>query len=187
MKPIWYPLFVVAVLSLAVLIAVRSWPWGNESYDTGLDFWLPLVFGAFITCICVGGACGAAYGVSAWIGGDADTVWQKGWGAKMVSMRSADGEHGSIVGGIFMISGYLDQSQTYFYYTLNSDSSLQPGKWRPDGDTSIFQEQRDDGYVQQYTLAFARPWVSWFGTPDGRVKMEFHIPAGSLKQQFKLQ
>jgi hypothetical protein len=188
MKPIWSMLcFAPSILALYVLHA--NWGWWRD--DSGFDRWVmkigPILLGLIATAVLTGACAGIAEGVSSLIRIRTDLVWQECWTAKMVSMRSADGVSGSLSGGIFMIVGHVDTDQIYFYYTLNQDGSFQPHKWKADDLTRIYEEDRQDGEVHQFDIQLKRAWMSWFTEPDERLKMEFHIPKGSLKQQFKVQ
>lgn len=181
-------LFCLSVVALALYIAYANYPWWHAGgYDPQFDKWFPLGWGIFLTVVAAGGAFGLGCGAAAIVGGNSKQIWNECWRAPMVAMRSSDGIHGTVAGGVFMISGQIDSAQVYYYYTLKRDGSFQPHKWRPDNDTSIFEEDRKDGEVVQCDSAFKKPWVDWFGFPNDRLRMDFHIPRGSLRQGFELK
>jgi len=42
--------------------------------------------------------------------------------------------------------------------------------------------------VQQFDCHFKRgDWLLWFAYPDDDYRMDFHVPRGSIQQQFKLE
>lgn len=86
-----------------------------------------------------------------------------------------------------MVMGHVDSKLVYSYYTQNKDGSFQSHQWYPNSDTAIFEETRQDGEVRQFDIKLKNDWMNWFAEPDDRLKMEFHIPKGSLRQEFKLQ
>lgn len=184
MKPIWYWLFPLCVVVLGVYVAYHNYPWWH---DDPIDKWFGWGMGTLVTAFLAFLSVGLACGVASLIGDWSDQVWIECWRGKMVSLRSADGVAGRFASGLFMVSGYVDSRQTYFYYTLNSNGSFQPGRWKPDSDTSVFEEERQDGEVIQSKERFKHEWIAWFGDSGDRLKMEFHIPKGSLKQQFSLE
>lgn len=186
MKPIWFPLFGAAFLGLFVYVIHRNWPWFHD----GAYKWIDLCFGCFISLVflVIGGlaSLGLAAGLTSLISSRTAKVWHEYGSWKMVSMRNADGISGSISGGLFMLSGHVGSENVYFYYTLNQDGSFQPGKWTANSLTSIYEEERKDGKIIQYDIHLKHENMNWIAWPDDRLKMEFHIPKGSLQQTFKV-
>ena len=182
---IWPVLFIGAVLATIARIAFANYPWWTGSDP--IDIWAPVAMTALfglIACF-VAGALG--YGLGRLIASCAKGQWDECWRGKMVSMRNADGPEGSMSGGIFMMSGHVGTDQVYFYYTLKNDGSFQPHRWTPDNDTSIFEESREDGEVVQFNRGFGHDLIWLVAIPDDRLRMDFHIPKGSLKQSFALK
>lgn len=188
MKPIWQWLFPLCVFGLAIYIAWSNYPWWHKpEFGWQGDKWFGWIAGTVATLILCAIASGLGDGLASIIGEHCDQIWQRCGRDQMVSMRSADGVHGSFAGGIFMMSGTVDSAQIYYYYATKPDGSFKPKKWRPDGDTSIFEEDRTDGEVIQFDSAFANPKRAWIADTNDRVRMDFHIPKGSIRQQFKLE
>jgi hypothetical protein len=187
MKPIWFPLFISIPILLALYVAKRNWPWWSGGSDKYFDMIMPVVMACLVLIVCEMLMVGAAFGVSSVIQDHTVKVWHLHWTGKMVSMRNADGVHGEIAGGVFMIAGRIDSVQVYHYYTLKNDGSFQPHQWKANSDTSIFEEEREGGEVQQFDIHLKNEWMNWFTYPDDRLRMDFHIPKGSLKQSFSLQ
>ena len=183
MKPIWPWLFPLLVLGLAIYIAIRNYPWWQDEFEK----WFISVTVTFFVLFAMFGACGLGVGVSSVIGKMAEWKWEKNWTQEMVSMRNADGIHGEVAGGVFMISGFVDSVQVYHYYTRNENGSFAPHSWRANGYTSVFEGEKFDGRVQQWVQVFVHPRMEWFGYPEGDVAMQFFIPKGSLQQKFELK
>jgi hypothetical protein len=183
MKPIQYWLFPVIVVCLGIYVAYRNYPWWGD----GEDQWFGWIMGAVVT----GGAALVsillATGVDSLVSGHVGWEWRKCWEAEMVSLRSADGVQGAVVGGVFILTGVVDSRQVYFYYTKNADGSFGPHRWTPDNLTRIYEEDRKDGQVIQWDKHFQSEWAYWFATPEESVAMDFHIPKGSIKQGYALQ
>lgn len=190
MKPIWYWLFPLCIIALALYVCHRNWPWWNEDDRLEIDrpdMWAGFAIGTLLTVgLCILSLLGA-YGLSSFISDHTTQVWHQDWKAPMVSLRSADGEQGKITGGIFILSGYINAQQTYFYYTKREDGSFAPHRWVPDSNTSIFEGKREDGEVVQFDCVFKHSWLSWFADPWDQLKMNFYIPIGSVRQGFSVQ
>lgn len=188
---LWVILFACAPPMLGMYVAYANhWKWG---YDRS-DFWLLLAAGVVITAMLTLAAGAAGFGVSSIVGdylvtGKYRQYWTNEpiWKGQMVSMRSSDGVQGSVAGGIFMISGRIDSSQVYYYYTRNQNGSFKPQKWHPDSDTAIYEEDRKDGEVLQFATEFRPEWLEWIGTKQNRLRMDFHVPKGSIHQEFDLK
>lgn len=188
MKPIWYPLFLFFVLSLAAYVTYRNWGWWREDGKTDqFLLWLPLVISCIVTALVCGLSLLAAHGVASFIGSKSDQEWEQCWRADMVSLRQADGIQGSIAGGVFMIVGRVDSKQIYHYYTKGRDGAFHPDHWTADNFTRIFEEDRKDGTVVQFKERFRHRWLEWIAETDGDYQMDFHIPKGSLRRDFTLE
>jgi hypothetical protein len=187
MKPIWYPLFGLSVLALAFYVACSNWGWWREPYGGQVALWMGLVLGSMVTGLVFGISMGAARFMSDFIGALSEQEWRVCWKASMISLRGSDGVSGSISGGIFMMSGRVGSENYYSYYTTSDDGAFHPHKWRADSDTRVFEEDRKDGEIVQWDTHFKSDWVSWLATPNGRVRMDFHIPQGSLRQSFSIE
>jgi hypothetical protein len=189
MKPIWHPLFTVIVLGLMLYVAWRNYPWWNEnSCDSGqVEKYTTPVIACLITLLAWGAAMGIACAIDSVIADHSEQEWGECWKANMVSLRGADGISGSISGGIFMLSGHVGSEQFYHYYTVADDGSFKPHKWKAGSTTRVYEEDRKDGQVVQWDKHFKRTWISWFAEPSDSVAMDFHIPKGSLKQNFSLE
>lgn len=184
MKPIWYPLFTGLIVALALYVAYRNWPWWHEDQ---FEKWMGLFLGALITFGAWGASMGLACGIASIIADHAEQDYGVCWKAAMVSLRSSDGVSGSMSGGIFMMSGHVGSEQFYHYYTSNKDGAFQPHKWKANSRTRVYEEDRKDGEIVQWDKHFKHEWVLWFADPDDDIAMDFHIPKGSLKQQFSLE
>lgn len=191
MKPIEYPILISLPIALAFYVLYRNWGWWSEAGSDNVEFWFQVVvfpiagaFFCFLLCILM---LGVSSLIDSTVASHAAQFWSQNWTGKMVSMRSSDGVEGSISGGFFMIQGRIGSEIVYTYYTLNEDGSFQPGKWNADQDTSIYEEDRKDGSVVQYVEKFANSKLNWISTPDVRLRMEFHIPKGSLQQNFTIK
>lgn len=198
MKPIWPFLFIGVVFVLWLTV----WYFGFPSW---LSMWAPvtdeydnraidIVFACFIALVSVAalvlfsfGGGGLGYGLASIIGDGVSQKWKQSWKGDMVSMRNADGETGSVVGGLFMIAGSIDQSSVYFYYTKTSDGGFRQQSWKPDGNTTIYEQDRKDGQAVQYKRVFENPKYYWIAEPDDDVAMSFFVPKGSVQKQFKLK
>lgn len=183
-QPIWPWIFPLLVISLGLYLAFRNLHWRD---DDRIEFWFPLVLGGLATVFIAGISCAIGYGLADTIGSHSEQIWHSCWSGNMVSLRNSDGVSGHISGGLFMLVGGIESRQVYHYYTLKSDGSFQPQHWTPDSDTSVFEEDRKDGQVVQFDEQFKRGWVNWVATPGDRLRMDFHIPKGTLRKNFSLE
>jgi hypothetical protein len=183
MKPIWPYLFVGVVILIASRVAIKNYPGGD---DKSL-YWLAFAIGIMATGVLSGLAYGAGYLLAEFIGRHSEQSWQLRWKATIVSMRSSEGIKGQLSGGAFIVHGYIRSSPVYYYYTKERDSKYKPRIWFIDSETSIHEEDRADGEVRQFDARFNREWLSWVANPSDRLLMEFHIPAGSLKQKIAIE
>jgi hypothetical protein len=143
--------------------------------------------GCLLTVLAMLVAMGAACGLSSVIADHSAQEWKVCWKSNIVSLRGSDGVAGSVSGGIFLLSGHIGSEQFYNYYTAADDGSFRPHKWRADSHTRVFEEDRKDGEVIEWEKSFKKDWILWFATPANDLAMDFHIPKGSLRQDFSLQ
>lgn len=185
---IWPTLPALLAPFFGVFLIWFNWGWWR---DGALGFWedllFPLFFGIFFYAVFIGALSLAGFGLGRLIGDNCDQVWAENWRGRLVSLRSADGIQGSIGGGIFLVSGYIESRQVYYYYTDDGPNRYKPHRWFPDENTTIIEEDRVDGEVIQYEVAFKNKAIEWFGIAPDRYRMDFHIPRGSLKQQFSVE
>lgn len=189
MKPIWMPIAALIWLGTAAFVGYYNWGWWRQP---PIGFLPSLLFGIFFGGLilgCFGAVLGlTACGISDLIGRRAETIWRECWRANIASMRNADGIHGSISGGIFMVSGHVDSHEIYYYYTTDGPDRYKPHSWRPDQYTTVIEEdRRNNGEVVQFEIAFANESSYWFGFPDNKLRMDFHIPKGSLVHQYSIK
>lgn len=189
MKPIWFPLFAVVILCTAAYWTWRNWGfWNNkEDYHQNWEKWPAWFFTIAGVTIGLAIASLASEIISDFIASKSDQQWRECWRAKMVSLRSSDGVSGSIHGGVFLLQGSIGSEQFYHYYTPNPDGTFVPRKWKADYLVRIFEEDRKDGESVQACLHFTHEWVYWFAKPSNDRAMDFHIPRGTLHQEFSLQ
>lgn len=187
MKPIWIPLFVLIVVAIDMFVIYHNWGWWRGI----LGFWAELLSGLFFFAVAnlfmFMAAFGAGYGLSRLIAADKPLIWRPGWHAKLASLRNADGVHGQISGGMFLISGFIDSAEVYYYYTDEGGEAYKPHSWRPNRDTTVYEEDREDAECFQFTTAFRDDWLYWIAIPDDRVRMDFRIPRGSLVRNYALK
>jgi len=187
---IWPFLFGSWPSIIALYCIYRMWPWwSSQSWgERQAEIWLPVFLGVLITGLSTLGTAALGCWLADCIGSRCSQIWKICWRAKLATLRSSDGTEGKIRGGIFLVSGYMQSRQVYYYYTTAGDSSYKPHKWFPDEWTTIYEEDRQDGEVQQFDCHFKRgDWLFWFATPADDYRMDFHIPRGSIQQQFKLE
>lgn len=186
--PLWFPMFGGLWFALAVFVLWLNWGWWRNPI---LGFWaeltFPLLIGGMIFAMLFAGAMGAAAGLSEYIGNRTASVWRECWRANLASIRNADGVQGSISGGIFVLSGHIGSSEVYYYYTTDCPDRYKPRKHFPNSDTTIIEEERADGEVVQFDTAFRDPSMYRWAWPNDRLRMDFHIPRGSLAHQFSIK
>lgn len=193
MKPVWPSLFALIVIAVWLFTWMCGWPsymtlWHSDGGFSDKAFACFLaVMTTSATAIVTAGVIALGCGLASLIGGGLPQVWSQCWQGEMVSMRNADGETGSLHGGLFMMVGTIGQSSTYFYYTTTNDGGFRQQQWTPDGNTTIYEEDRKDGQLTQYKRKFAHPWMDWIGSPEDVYRMEFHIPKGSIQKQFSIK
>jgi hypothetical protein len=126
---------------------------------------------------------------------------------QLVNLESADKLHGQ-AGFMYMFgivgygSGTVDEQYTYEFWARNNDSSASHFKLRDGFDTvRVFQDAaagRGTWTVEVSTTAAPdqnSKWYQWSLFPDGFTSPSsttttvnyFHVPCGTIVQQFKLQ
>lgn len=182
----WFILFFSLIFVADVSIIVRTWGWWRTESD-----WLDIAFLIFISVVLTVAAVILsgllAVGIATWIGSMSDQVWEKGWHGKLASLRNSDGIQGSFAGGMFLMAGGVGSTEMYYYYEDKGDGKYKPHKWSVDQYTTVYEEDRKDGEVQQFETSFKHQWVSAFAFPPNDYRMDFHIPKGSLVQQYSLK
>jgi hypothetical protein len=101
---------------------------------------------------------------------------------ELVSLRGSEGTQGRF----FLGSGSIGQGEYYFYYE-KSGAGYAPGKIMIDNNVTVYEEEREDGQM----VVFVRHFVWWtqvrlFANWPREWRYEFHIPKGTLKQEFHL-
>lgn len=187
---IWSFIFIGCILAIDVTVVVHAWGWWRN--EQGFDFWfvlvMPFILGGLINVLALGGGYGLGYLIGTFIGRHSDQVWQQYWHANLASLRNSDGIKGEIHGGAFLLSGRIGSEEVYYYYTNEGDSHYKPHKWFADSNTTVIEEDRTDAEVYQYDAHFkAGEWLNLFAIARTDIRMDFHIPKGSLVQQYSLK
>lgn len=191
---IWTFMGVSIPVSLYIFIWVKAWSSWVDAFWVGNSVFLAeisdRIFGCFfalasvfILGLFVAGGFNLGYWIGQSIGSTCSQVWVKEGRTQMVSLRGADG----ISGRLFMYSGFIDQTSTYFYYTQTSDGGFQQQKHRPDSNTYVYEEDRTDGEMAWFSDQFENRSLRFIAIPGDETRVEFHIPKGSIQKKFELQ
>jgi len=123
------------------------------------------------------------FGLADLIGSYQPQQWQLIGKDTLVNMRSTDGESGR--GGLLYME--INQSSTYFYYRKMDDGGIQQAQFTPDANTEIFEENRIDGELDEYSLRFVNSKMNLIATPGTCRRYEFHTPMNSVQKVFILK
>lgn len=156
---------------------------GNREYFDG-DRWASIFFGSVM-----GGTVGAFLGllVAVGLGSTAGHTWVEESSLQLASLRSNDGVSGNFTLG----SGYVGSD---IYYKANLDYGTFTKPFRVNAtsnysDVRVYQsEGRTTGLLKIYKDSCLRVWYEQFIFCQISPVMvyEFYIPAGSLKQEYRL-
>lgn len=117
----------------------------------------------------------------AWaIGQSMEVVWEETGTIELVSLRGGS----KIEGRFFLGCGRINQEDVYYFY-----KKLKNGGFKQDHvivlETTIFEEDRNDGEIIIYESRLRSPNLFVFDSPGRRY--EIKIPKGSLKKSFLLE
>lgn len=116
------------------------------------------------------------------------TIWRYKlqYTEELVAIRDKDGVSGSMHGGLFLFSGYIQNTPYYQFYRRESDGSLVPDKVDCSNNVKIFEEDRPDAKLVVYGNE-CPGWYWIFGfMDDGEWKYEFHVPKGTVRLGYSM-
>ena len=87
-------------------------------------------------------------------------------------------------GRFFLGTGYIENKLNYFYYRKDGDA------YRADKETAdgavIYQDEISQPYLLTYYSSFNHSFWYFFGFPSKSQRSQFHVPKGSIKENFTL-
>jgi hypothetical protein len=92
-------------------------------------------------------------------------------------------------GSFFLGTGFIDETQTAFYSTIESDGAI-VFRHIPLESTKVYQDNPEKPYLLYYSSEFKYDWLKYlFLLPnDTNIQpAEFHIPEGSVFQGYTLK
>lgn len=104
---------------------------------------------------------------------------------KLRAIRDKDG----ISGQFFLGSGAIHGNQYYFYYRINADGSVTPGKVYANGSVRVYEEEgREDAELVSYKWELIKEWayVIAFPSNTGGYSYDFHVPKGTIRTGFTM-
>lgn len=107
---------------------------------------------------------------------------------ELASMRSTD----SISGSFLIASGGINTEIEYIYYEILSDGSYRPRRINAERNyVVVFEDMQQSGklIVNSCTYEPKEDWPKHFilGKRMCKTRYEFHIPEGSLVQEFRIE
>lgn len=171
-------LLIIAILALAWVIWWASYDMGIGGFFFGV-FFGGLIIGLLFLLIQTG-----IYEVTA-------NVHQEKHTEKIVSLADGKGVEGQIGGGIFIMSGYIQDTQHFAYYREKAPNAYTLEK-RDAGASTIHTDATPETARVEITdnIKTCEPsiWQICWGTPPTAsfAHADFHVPANSIKQQFEL-
>jgi len=93
-----------------------------------------------------------------------------------------------VTGSFFLGSGSLDGKPCYTYYYIDKDSAgtFYVPRTIPVDNVTIYEEDRSDGELEVTVEVFLDPTLNLISAPYPSYYYAFHIPRGSIVQQFSL-
>lgn len=176
---------IVAVSFIAAIIAYKTSYW---------DKWENAI-GTFIFLIVIGAVIGflTSYFVSLETLKETKVTFP----VKIVSLRDGSQVEGKIGGNLFLMRGYIGEKEYFTYYQDNGNGSYSLGK-RPAGQSTIWTDVTpetaridvtDIHRECTYDSLWMYPFVCALDSQTPPVEFhwaDFHVPEGSIKQDFVL-
>jgi hypothetical protein len=109
-----------------------------------------------------------------------ETKWVQTTSIPLVSMRQDTGPSGNYLLGC----GTIGTEAYYWYYIKAANGGYALRKFNAD-QVTIHEHDSTGGLLIRRDKEFVNPDHGWFGK-TGRFSWEFHIPAGSIQQDFRI-
>lgn len=166
---IWF----ICAAVIAVVAGIAHYVYHRDSYWA--DVWSSVGVGFFTL---VFGACAAFIlcAVFSLFTGHTEHV---GW-----CNLKAIGDSSTTSGSFFLGSGYVDNTQVFNYYCVDDNNSNMYYRQYQDADQSVIIEDNGTPRLDQYQDIPSKWWSVAF--MRGSMRNEFHVPAGTVKDGFKL-
>lgn len=88
-------------------------------------------------------------------------------------------------GQFFLGSGSVDEETYYLFYAKTGETSYVMDK-RTTNTSTIFEDEEHEPYLTDYDQVFRTDLWLWIALPTLSRRSEFHIPKGSVLQNFRL-
>ncbi len=174
---------VLMFILLGLIVVVPILYAVSEDYHFWDDYGI-----AFMVCLCI---FGGIFAITNVIGGIVHTsTHNTQYTQKIVSINDGTGIKGSISGGLFIIRGGIGDTQHFSYYRDADNGSFSLEK-RDATQSSIFPDATPETATVTITDSITTCTGSWwsvlcFKVPNTFVHADFHVPAGSIKNEYSL-
>ncbi len=103
---------------------------------------------------------------------------------RLASLRSS----GGIQGSFFLGSGSIESQQYYRYYEDSGDGGYTPCQLQIDSNVTVYEEDRKDAELVVTWTAYDNRFIDGFVIQnlDSNTRYAFHVPRGSILQEFVL-
>lgn len=169
---LWF--LIVPVWGYFVFTDVMSM--GGSRLDFMLCFFLSSIFTGFGALPCAG--------IAALLGFFFKAEPIKSGECHLAALRDKDG----VSGQFFLGSGMIEAQPYFFYYKKRSDGGFQPGKVNVSSRVRIYEEDRDDALMVEWTWELTKPWAYLVAFPHntGGWVCDFRVPKGTIRSGYSI-
>lgn len=151
-------------------------PLGRSFLDICMSLLLVFLLTIGAAIFCAGGA--------ALVGLAFDTHAAETGTYKLIALRDKDG----IEGHFFLGTGEVKGDTYYFYYTQLADGGFRPGKVYAGRGVRVYEEERKDATLTEYTWVLNNSWAWLVAIPvnEGGYAADFHVPKGTIRRGYTM-
>lgn len=144
--------------------------------DGLMSWFMTLFIGAMLSILGIGLGC--------WLGALIGSAVHQEFGVVNQSQLIALADGSQLNGHFFLGSGSMNEEMVYFYYRKEGNG-FKADK-RNASRAVIFADEETSPYVRDYQAKFSNIFWYWVAIPLKEKPSEFHIPKGSILQNYTL-
>ncbi|HYD93556.1 MAG TPA: hypothetical protein VEB18_03865 [Candidatus Paceibacterota bacterium] len=150
--------------------AFRTIQSGERIADTIIGALMLLVLGLVVLIL-----------LGTFIGGFIPKKWKVVRKVSLVALR----DETTLGGAFFLGCGGITSETNYVFFERVDDNCFRQQRLASN-EVYIYEEDEDDGVLEEYEYVFAHPLFWLIAINPGKSRYEFHIPRGSVRQEFRL-
>lgn len=164
-----------------VFFAIRSFWFGKYSLiDDAFDYIMTGFLAILLAVVTAAFAAGCAAITGIFFSTHAVEVSSR----PLSAIRDKDG----VVGSFFLGSGMFESRPYYFYYARAADGALRPGRVSATSNIRIYEEDRADASMTEWTWKLDASWAYLVALPvnEGGYAVDFHVPKGTVRTGYSM-